>query len=240
MYHAHNEGSMVHNALWTVFPEDTNTLSQDYQYMWNNGILFTPVITERSNSVTGYFPSSLWYSLFDDVMIDTSNGGEYISLDTPFYATNVHVRGGTVLPLQDFAMTTEGVRSSPFTLLLALDHAGKAAGDLFLDDGKQISLDSITLISYSVTDSTLISTVKEDSYRTDLKVRAVTILYPRAEHGETCSESVVSVSSGSFQFTASGTRSIFNNFNRIDVSLQSIESGAVNVSANFKLSWGGC
>ena len=52
----------------------------------------------------------------------------------------IQVRGGTVIPLQDPDLTTVASRTNSFSLLVALDAAGNAAGDLYLDDGESLSM----------------------------------------------------------------------------------------------------
>jgi len=146
MYRAHTEGRTVHNAMWMHFPKDLNTFTQDGQYMWSDGLLFTPVLTPQTVSVRGYFPAGLWFSLFDDAIISSS--GEFVDLDTPLLATNAHVRGGVIVPMQDFGMTTAEVTASPYTLLVALCENKKASGGLFVDDGKQLNLDVMSEMTY--------------------------------------------------------------------------------------------
>lgn len=180
MYHAHASGSTVHNALWMHFPEDLTTHSITEQYMWSDMILFTPVLQESVSSVIGYFPHGKWYSLFDYTNVDTTgygnNTGGYTSLSTPLTATNVHVRGGKILPMQQAAMTTTAVRQSPFNILIALDENNKADGDLFLDDGVQMDIDDYSYVTFLVSDSTFSSTVQLNMYDNDLIVEKLTIL----------------------------------------------------------------
>ena len=52
----------------------------------------------------------------------------------------IQVRGGTVIPLQCPALTTAASRSNSFSLLVALDTAGNATGELYLDDGESLSM----------------------------------------------------------------------------------------------------
>ena len=132
MYEASSLGNTVLNSLWFHFSGDGEAFGRDGQYMWSDNILFTPVLTKGSTSVVGYFPKGVWYSLFDySVLIST--GKEFV-LETPLTSTNVHVRGGHVIPMQQFAFTTSAVRESNFTLLVALDTEQKATGSLYLDD----------------------------------------------------------------------------------------------------------
>jgi alpha-glucosidase len=52
------------------------------------------------------------------------------------YLAAAELAGGSILPLQQSAMTTAQARRTPFHLLVALAEDGTAAGDLFLDDGE--------------------------------------------------------------------------------------------------------
>ena len=45
-----------------------------------------------------------------------------------------------MIPLQGPALNTTESRKKNFSLLIALDAAGNAIGDLFLDDGESISM----------------------------------------------------------------------------------------------------
>ena len=154
LYKAHLMADTVLNAMWMHFPEDRTAFFRDGQYMWANGILFTPVLLEGATSVEGYFPRGLWYSLFDDSLIDASTEGMLQLLETPLLETNAHVRGGTVIPMQEFKMTTAAAKVTPVTLLVALDSEGAAGGSLFMDDGDQIAIDTYSEVEWRVSTST--------------------------------------------------------------------------------------
>lgn len=174
LYNAHAEGDTVLNAMWMHFPQDQNAFFTDAQYMWNDGILFTPVVTQGAESVTGYFPGGIWYSLFDDSVIDTSRtGGDFFSLDTPLVKTNVHVRGGTILPMQQSAMTVAASSNTPYTLLAALATDGSASGSLFMDDGEQIELSVYLKMTYEA-DTRVVNDDDEISGSLTSKVAAAT------------------------------------------------------------------
>lgn len=114
--------------------------------MWSNGLLFTPVITQGKTSVSGYFPTGVWYAMLNTALIDCREGGKTVLLETPLETTNVHLRGGVILPLQNTnntAMTTTAARSTPFTLLVALDPLWTGKGSLYLDDGEQITIETV-------------------------------------------------------------------------------------------------
>jgi alpha-glucosidase (family GH31 glycosyl hydrolase) len=146
------------------FQTDPNAFFQDGQYMWSNGLLFTPVLKQGATSVTGYCPQAKWYSMFDDSMIDTFAAGAFQTLETPLKATNVHARGGSVIPMQQFAMTTTAVRATPYTLLVALDGSQQAEGSLHVEDGVQLYLDSYATTTFSVKRDTIKATSEVVSY----------------------------------------------------------------------------
>jgi hypothetical protein len=107
------------------------------------------VLEQGATTVKAYFPAGYWYDLTAYFSSDGSNilavdssqsGGLYLTLSTQLNQANVHLRGGQILPLQKFAMTTVSARATPFTLLVALDNKNVAAGSLFWDDGEQIDL----------------------------------------------------------------------------------------------------
>lgn len=153
-YHAHVEGSTVARSLWMNFPEDSNTIGKDGQFMLGNGLLISPVLDQGSTNVNAYFPTGLWYKFSDRRLdVDASAGSVYRSIYTPLTSVNVHIRGGSVLPLQNAALTTTAGRQTPFTLLAALCPGGKAFGDLFWDDGEQINIENYLTVSYEVNTS---------------------------------------------------------------------------------------
>lgn len=172
MYRASTEGITVHSPLWINFPSTVTTSGKtDGQFTWSDSVLFTPVLTEGSTSVSGYFPAGVWYPLFTTNnrqsylpsfgAINTArskNGGEFVTLDTPFEVTNAHIRGGIIAPMQGEAigstaapeyMTTAAARRAPFSLRVALCSMGGARGDLFLDDGVQQEMNVYTKVAFS-------------------------------------------------------------------------------------------
>lgn len=240
MYQAHAAGDTVHNAMWVHFPDDPNTLFQDQQYMWSDGILFTPVVKQGAMSVEGYFPTGLWYSLFDESLIDSTSGGQFITLETPPSVTNAHARGGTVIPLQDFAMTTKAVQESAYSIYIALACNNQASGRLFIDDGVQIDISSYALVDYSVARNTLISRVSHNNYSEDRLLLSFVIvgLIPTGENMKDSSACWAEVSIGdtSDSYSLTASRKVFTTHYQIEVLL----TDSINVVSDFRMTWGGC
>ena len=91
----------------------------------------------------------------------------------------LHLRGGTVLPLQAPALNTALSRQNNFTLLVALDANSTASGDIFLDDGE--SLDTVErgeflLGSVRVAAGLVTMTVRKDGAGETRPIETVSIL----------------------------------------------------------------
>ncbi|XP_072882266.1 lysosomal alpha-glucosidase-like [Hemitrygon akajei] len=133
---AHTAGEMVVRPLSFEFPQDPNTLSIDQQFMWGDALLITPVLKPMTFEVSGYFPPTTWYSLNDGAAIHSR--GQYVLLEAPLDTINVHLRGGSILPIQEPSTTTAASRENSFGLMVALSDHGTARGELFWDDGDSL------------------------------------------------------------------------------------------------------
>lgn len=65
--------------------------------------------------------------------------------------SNVHVRSGSIIPLQQPGYTTTASRANPFNLLVTLDKYGGAAGSLYLDDGYSLVPNATKNVQVSLT-----------------------------------------------------------------------------------------
>jgi len=145
-YMAHvGSGATVIRPLWFEFPSDSNCLSIDRQFMIGSSILISPVVDPGRTTVLAYLPQDNWYDFYSNHLQD-SNG--WISLDAPLEKINIHIRGGSIIPMQKPGYTTFESRRNPFALLIALNRSGLAEGNLYIDDGD--SLDSIDKGNYSL------------------------------------------------------------------------------------------
>ena len=62
----------------------------------------------------------------------------------------LQLRGGSIIPVQQAAMTTTAGRSTPFSLVAAVCPYGKAFGSLFWDDGEQVALEKSLSVQYTL------------------------------------------------------------------------------------------
>lgn len=69
-------------------------------------------------------------------------GPDFLTLDAPLGTIPVHIRGGSILPMQSYHLTTDKVKSSPLKLIVALNdpEASRqtAAGQFYMDSGDSI------------------------------------------------------------------------------------------------------
>lgn len=161
LYEAHRTGAPLARPLFFEYPDDNATWTIDSQFLLGNSLLVSPVLEPGRTSVHAYFPKGIWYNLFDpSKMIRAVDHGVWEDLAAPQDVINVHVRQGSIVPMQGFAMTTAAARKTPFSLLVAFSPASDfaefcaapysivcqgsdrehAKGHLFLDDDSQPSM----------------------------------------------------------------------------------------------------
>lgn len=190
------------------------------------------VLDQGATSVSAYFPKGLWYSFSSrSLAIDATAAGKTVSLDTPLTQTNVHVKGGSVLPLQEAAMTTTEGRSSPFTLLVALCPGGMAFGDLFWDDGEQVEISKYLSVQFKAQTSgasagALMATVSENSYEgaAPQRVQTVTVMGSGLQAPSALFVDGQAVPSSQLSFDAAKGSITFSSLN-------------LKLTASFELAW---
>ena len=152
-YYAHTKGETVMRALAWEFPND-ETLRETYsQFLLGPSILVTPVLVPNVETVNGVFPGigegTRWYDWYTLQEVKASPT-ENVTLDAPLEHINVHVRGGSILPLQQPKYTTGETRNTPYSILVALDDNNEAEGSLYLDDGVSLHPNVTRLVQVSI------------------------------------------------------------------------------------------
>jgi alpha-glucosidase (family GH31 glycosyl hydrolase) len=159
-YQAHVSGLPIARALFFEFPGDATVRGSpvlDTQFMLGNALLVTPVLTKGATSVTGYLPAGTWYNIFDYSVVESA--GQSVTWDVKLDDMPVHVRGGTIIPMHQPALTSVAAQATPFDLLVALPSTGAAAGQLYLDDGDDINGDDkSTIVEFRVESQYLLGT----------------------------------------------------------------------------------
>jgi hypothetical protein len=245
MYEAHTLGNVVHCPLWMKFPRDAVTLTRtDGQFMWGSSVLFTPVLEQGAVKVTGYFPQGKWYSLFDSTVqvggyVDASAGGVWVELQTPLTATNAHLRGGHIVPMQEYGMTTDAVHASGFNIVVGVDINNRHShGSLFYDDGEQLYLDEYVSVVYGYQDSirTFESVVMNASYHLPTaQLLSVEIWGAAVPLANTSCSAFMTMTNNVKLAASSVTLANSTTFAKVIISF---DTGiAVNIGTSFDLKW---
>ena len=125
--------------LFVQYPRDVKGLFVDDQFMVGDAILVKPVGAEGQTNATVYLPggekdTEIWYPY--PRLGKSIEGGKEITVKTPLDFIPVFQRGGTILPRKGrLRRSSAAMRKDPYTLVVALDKAGEAAGLLYVDDG---------------------------------------------------------------------------------------------------------
>ncbi|KAK5144273.1 hypothetical protein LTR04_001631, partial [Oleoguttula sp. CCFEE 6159] len=176
-YEAHTSAETVMRALAWEFPNDAQLLNVDNQFMLGPSLLITPVLEPLVTTVKGVFPGVadgvIWYDWYTLQPLQVA-AGENKTLDAPLGHINVHVKGGSILPLQAPGNTTETSRHNPWSLLVALDNKGQAAGSLYLDDGVSLVQNATKNVQLSYANNKLTASVT-GSYHSAPALANVTI-----------------------------------------------------------------
>lgn len=158
MYLAHTTGSTVMRALSWEYPTDPTLANVDTQFLLGPSLMVVPVLAPQADTVGGVFPGiaegEVWYDWYNQTAV-TAAAGVNTTIDAPLGHIPVYVRGGSVLPMQEPALTTRDVRNSPWSLLASLDGEGAASGQLYVDDGESLSPEETLNVEFSVTERTL-------------------------------------------------------------------------------------
>jgi alpha-glucosidase (family GH31 glycosyl hydrolase) len=68
-YDAHTFGCSVMRPLFFSFPGDAASYNIDQQWMLGDALMVAPILTQGTISTSAYFPSGVWYNLYDHTTI---------------------------------------------------------------------------------------------------------------------------------------------------------------------------
>ncbi|KAI6677028.1 hypothetical protein NL676_037824 [Syzygium grande] len=136
-YEAHVTGAPITRPLFFSFPNFVETYGLSTQFLIGSGVMVSPVLEQGKTEVKALFPPGTWFSLFDMTQAILSKEGQYVTLDTPLHAVNVHVYQNMILPMQQGGTISKEARRTPFSLVVTFPagaQEAEAKGQLFLDD----------------------------------------------------------------------------------------------------------
>ncbi|CAM4768266.1 unnamed protein product [Rotaria magnacalcarata] len=167
LYKAHTTGSTVIRPLFHEYPTDKTTLDIFLQFLIGPHIMIAPVTDNGVRQIQVYIPSSYWYNYYSGSRIPYQK--QFMTLSAPLDTIPILLRGGAIIPTQQFANNTKNSREKPFGLIIVLNSDGNAAGDLFYDDGESIDSVGSKLYYYATykwlkSENRLIISVLENNY----------------------------------------------------------------------------
>lgn len=155
---AHTTGSTVMRALAWEFPNDPSLAAVDTQFLVGPSLMVVPVLAPQADTVNGVFPGvgngEIWYDWYTQTAVDAKPGVN-TTIPAPLGHIPVYVRGGSILPMQEPAMTTRDARNTPWSLLASLNCNGTAAGELYLDDGESLHPDDTLEVAFKAAHSSI-------------------------------------------------------------------------------------
>ncbi|KAF7712730.1 Alpha-glucosidase [Penicillium ucsense] len=155
---AHTTGSTVMRALAWEFPNDPSLATVDTQFLLGPSIMVIPVLAPQATSVQGIFPGikhgEVWYDWYTQTAVEAKPHVN-TTIAAPLGHIPVFVRGNSILPMQEPALTTRDARNTPWTLLTALGEKGTATGELYLDDGESLTPNATLTVAFKATKSSL-------------------------------------------------------------------------------------
>ncbi|XP_071566173.1 lysosomal alpha-glucosidase isoform X1 [Temnothorax nylanderi] len=164
-FRAHKFGETVARPLFFEFTDDRQTYDIDTQFLWGSALMINPVLEEDKTEIAVYVPRGLWYDYY--TLKSFFSIGKHYTLPAPIDNIPLLVRGGSILPAQKPGVTTTESRKNDFELIVALDEAGNANGELYWDDGD--NLDTIKnkeylWQSFTANQSNLVNIKMDKSY----------------------------------------------------------------------------
>lgn len=116
-YKSHTTGSTVIRPLFHEYPTDRAALDVFLQFLIGPNIMIAPVTTDGARQVEVYIPSSHWYNYYSGTKISYQK--QFVTVPAPLDTIPIFLRGGAILPIQEFANNTKYSRlvSTNFDIL---------------------------------------------------------------------------------------------------------------------------
>ncbi|GBB86982.1 hypothetical protein RclHR1_13430006 [Rhizophagus clarus] len=132
---ASTNGMPIIRPMFVVFPDNEEIFAMEDQYFIGNSLLVKPITNQGQTTTEVYFAGNDLY--YDYYTFKKVQGSGKVKVDITMNKIPVFLKGGSIIPRrQRFRRSSLAMYSDPFTLLVALNKKGEAAGTLYLDDGK--------------------------------------------------------------------------------------------------------
>ena len=162
------DGSPIVRPQYFVHPSDEKGFAIDDQlYLGSTGILVKPVTKEGADKVDIYIADAEPYFDYFDYTI-YEGAGKYHTIAAPLEKIPILMQAGHIIPRKDRPRKSSGLmRYDPYTLVIVLNAAGTASGELYIDDGESFAYLQGAFIhrNFTFENSVLTSTPLSESER---------------------------------------------------------------------------
>ncbi|RHX99340.1 hypothetical protein DYB38_009141 [Aphanomyces astaci] len=127
-------GLPVMRPLWMEFSTDAKAFGVEDAFLLGGDILVHPITSAGTTSADVYLPGTdVWYNINESYK--RLVGGTTYSVAAPIDYIPVFQRGGSIVPQRWRVRRSSALmRHDPYTLVVALNHAKAAVGELYVDD----------------------------------------------------------------------------------------------------------
>uniref|UniRef100_A0A7S0UX36 Glucosidase II subunit alpha n=1 Tax=Polytomella parva TaxID=51329 RepID=A0A7S0UX36_9CHLO len=138
---AHELGLPILEPLWYEFDQEEDLFGSDDQFMVGPAVLTHPVVhsLDERRTLSLKLPSgAVWYSAATGLAMPPLPAQDLpYEIQATMETCPVFYRGGFIVPRRERARrSTTSMVQDPYTLVVALDTAGKAVGQVYMDDGE--------------------------------------------------------------------------------------------------------
>jgi alpha-glucosidase len=129
---AHRTGVPMFRPLVLNYQSDYNTLAIDDEFMLGTDLLAAPILKPAVTSRLVYLPEGTWIDYWTGKQF---TGGRTISVEAPLETVPLFIRGGAIIPMGPEMNYVGEKPADPLTFDIYPDAAGRAAGNVYEDDG---------------------------------------------------------------------------------------------------------
>lgn len=139
MHVAHEKGWPLWRPVF-FYDNSTEASGLNDQFFIGRELLISPVLMESTEELSVRLPAGEWYEWESFNYIQSSLNPIKILYKTPPDYINIHLQAGSILIMQEPKLTMVETRQTNFTVLIALNSDGQAAGEFYWDDGVSLNV----------------------------------------------------------------------------------------------------
>ena len=134
---AHDTGLPINRGLFMEFPNDTEAIQTENQFMFGKELLIAPVVKKGERVKKVYLPEGEWID-FNNKQTKYS-GGQSIMFNSPLNIIPMFVKKGSIIPMMPVMQYIHEQNEYPLYVHIFPDNIGETASfDLYEDNGEDL------------------------------------------------------------------------------------------------------